>query len=321
MITEFVILIISMIALAISSDKAVENVMKISKILGINGLSVGFVILSISTTLPELFVSINSSLVNQIGLSLGNVLGSNIANVTIILGMAFFLSGRRFIQFNKRVFKELLHFLFIASIVPLFILQTGDLSFFMGIILIILFIFFAIRTPKKVEGIQAMESIAKKDKIKTYTKFAISIIIVIFSSRVLVDNSVVLATLIGIPPSIIGATIIAFGTSLPELSTVTQAFRKRLYDVGIGNIIGSCITNITLILGVSSLISAIPINVFSFLTLIIFTLISMIITWYFVSTERKIDKKEAAILIGIYVIFILQELGIITLITKAVQGS
>jgi cation:H+ antiporter len=302
------------VALAISSDKAVDYVIRISKILGLSGLSVGFIILSISTTLPELLISIFSSFQGQIGLSLGNVLGSNIANVTIITGLAFFFSKRRFIKFNNRVFKELLNFLFVASIIPLFILQTGDLSFFMGIILIIFFIFFSIKTPKKIEGIKEMETITHKEKVSTYIKFGISIIFVLISSKILVDNSITLANLIGIPNSIIGATIIAFGTSLPELSTVTQAFKKRLYDVGIGNIIGSCITNITLILGISSILSSEPVNVFSFSTIIFFTILSMIIIWYFVSTEKKIDKKEAIILILVYVFFIIQELGIITLI-------
>jgi len=312
MLLEMVLVIVSLIFLAISSDKAVENVIKISKILGIHGLSAGFIILSVSTTLPELFVSVNSSLLGESGLSLGNVLGSNIANVTIILGLAFFLSKRRFIQFNKRVFNELLNFLFVASFVPLFILQTGNLSFFMGIILVVFFIFFSLKTPKKVEGIQELETITTREKSITYIKFAISIFVVLVSSNVLVNNSVTIATLLGIPNSIIGATIIAFGTSLPELSTVTQAFRKRLYDVGMGNIIGSCITNITLILGLSSILSSNPINVFSFSTLILFTILSMMITWYFISTERKIDRKEAAILIGIYGVFLLQELGIIS---------
>ncbi|MFA5332960.1 MAG: sodium:calcium antiporter [Candidatus Nanoarchaeia archaeon] len=316
MIIELGIMLASMIFLAIASDKAVDYAIKISKYLGITGLSAGFIILSVSTSLPELFVSIHSSLVKEIGLSLGNVLGSNIANVTIILGLAFFLSGRRFIKFNRRVFQGLLSFLFVASIIPLFILQTGNLSSIMGVILLILFIFFAVKTPKKIEGIQEMEKAKKSETTITVIKFIVSLIIVLFSSKLLVDNSIIIAELLGIPNSIIGATIIGFGTSLPELSTTIQAFRKKLYDVGIGNIIGSCITNLTLILGVSSLLSTVPINILSFSTLIFFTILSMIITWYFVSTDRKIDRKEAAILIIIYLIFLLQELGIIAFLFK-----
>lgn len=316
MIVELGIVLASMIFLAIASDKAVDYVIKLSKILGINGLSAGFILLSVSTSLPELFVSFHSALVKEVGLSLGNVLGSNIANVTIILGLAFFISGRRFIQFNRRVFQGLLSFLFVASIIPLFILETGDLSFLMGVILIILFIFFSVKTPKKIEGIQDILKRSKKETVLTIIKFAVSLIVVLFSSKLLVDNSVIIATLIGIPTSIIGATIIGFGTSLPELSTTINAFRKRLYDVGIGNIIGSCITNLTLVLGISSLLSTESINILSFSTLIFFSILSMIITWYFVSTDRKIDRKEAAILIVIYLIFLLQELGIITFLFK-----
>lgn len=306
---ELLFVIVSLIILMVASERAVDYTSKLSKILGISGLSAGFVILSVATSLPELFVSINSALVNQVGLSLGNVLGSNIADVTIILGLAFFLSRVRDIKFNKHVLNGLVQFLFISSIIPLFILQTGKLTLMMGLILTIMFIFFTLKTEKRIEGAEELTTGYKKDMATIIIKFAVSMIITIISSKVLVDNSIILAQNLGVPASVIGATIIAFGTSIPELSTTIQAFKKRLFDVGLGNVIGSCITNLTLVLGVSSLLNPASVNIVSFSALILFTIFSMIITWYFVN-DKRIDRKEAVILIGIYVLFILEELGL-----------
>ncbi|VVB76481.1 Sodium/calcium exchanger MaX1 [Candidatus Tiddalikarchaeum anstoanum] len=306
---ELLFVMLSLIVLMIASERAVEYTSKLSKILGLSGLSAGFVILSVATSLPELFVSINSSIINQIGLSLGNVLGSNIADVTIILGLAFFISRSRDIKFNTHSLNGLVQFLFISSLIPLFILQTGKLTLMMGVILTLMFIFFTLKTEKKIYGAEELASIHKGDKIILGLKFAVSMLVTILSSKVLVDNSVILAQDLGVPASVIGATIIAFGTSVPELSTTIQAFKKRLFDVGLGNIIGSCITNLTLVLGVSSLLNPSTVNIVSFSSLILFTIISMIVTWYFVS-DKKIDKKEAIILMGVYVLFILEELGL-----------
>jgi cation:H+ antiporter len=292
-----------------SSGKAVKYVMKLSRIFGISEMSAGFIILSVATSLPELVVSINAAMIGEGALAVGNVLGSNIANITIILGLAVIISRKRKIVFTKKVFDNLIEFLFISSLIPLFILQTGHVSLVLGIVLISLFIFFSFKTPTKVKGIEGIHVVFKKDKILVIIKFVIAVIIVIISSNFVVDSSVNIAALFSIPPSIIGATVIALGTSLPELTTTVQAFRKRLYNVGLGNVIGSCITNLTLILGITSIFNNVQLNIVSFTSLTLFAIMASMITWYFVSTGRRLDKREAFLLIGLYTIFILQELG------------
>ncbi len=306
---ELVILLISLGVLMLSSDRAVTYVMKLSKILGISEMSVGFVVLALSTSIPELVVSMNSAIVKQGGLAIGNILGSNIANVTIVLGLAVLISHKRKLVFKRSVFDKLISFLFVSSLIPLFILQSGKVSVLLGIILIILFVFFSIKTPTRVRGVEDITVMYKKDKVLVIIKFIIAISLVVFSSNIVVESAAGLAAKLGVPASVIGATIIAFGTSLPELTTTIQSFKKKLFDVGLGNVIGSCITNLTLVLGVTSLLNHIQLNIISFTSLILFTIMSSMITWYFVSTGRRIDRREALLLIGLYLLFILQELG------------
>jgi cation:H+ antiporter len=309
MIEVIIVLILSLVAIMLSSSKVVDYISKIANMLGISGLSAGLVILSISTSLPELMVSIYSSVTGSGGIGIGNVLGANIADVTLVLGMSILISRRKFISFKKSSFENLIRFLFVSSVIPLFILQTGRVSIMLGIILLILFILFNAKVPKKVEGSQKVISFKEKGKFFLVFKFLIAMTIMLVASRLVVDNSVIIAESLGIPLSVIGATIVSIGTTLPELTTTIQAFRKKLYDIGLGNAIGSCITNLTLVLGMSSLLNPSEVNIVSTTTLIIFAIISTILTWYFVSTEKRLSRKEAVLLIIFYLIFIAQELG------------
>jgi len=208
------------------------------------------------------------------------------------------------------VFDNLIEFLFVSSLIPLFILQTGHVSLILGIVLISLFVFFSIKTPTKVEGVEEISVMYKKDKLVVFLKFALMIALIIISSKFVVDSSVNIANLLAINPSVIGATIIGLGTSLPELTTTVQPYRNKLFNVGLGNVIGSCITNLTLVLGVTSVFNHIELNIVSFTSLTLFAIMASMITWYFISTGRRLDKREVSILMLIYVVFILQQLGV-----------
>jgi cation:H+ antiporter len=283
--------------------------MKLSKILGISEMSAGFIILSVSTSLPELMVSTISAASGNGGLGIGNILGANIADVTLVLGLALLISRRRRMIFNERVFENMIQFLFVSSLIPLFILQTGQVNFLFGIILIILFVFFTIKMPKRVVGSEKIGKPNDEHKFLLFVKFALAVTGVVLASRLIVDHGVLIANSLGVPLSVIGATIVSIGTTLPELTTTVQAFRKKLFDVGLGNVIGSCITNLTLVLGLSSLFQPTAVNVVSFTSLILFAILATMITWYFISTGRRLDRREAGLLLGLYAIFILQELG------------
>jgi len=308
MIIELILLLSSLAIIAIVSDRIIVYVTKLSSYFGLSEMSAGFILLSVATSLPELFVSALASLTNQGGLSVGNVLGSNIANLTIILGLAILISRTK-ITIDSNSEKELVQFLFLSSLIPLFILQRGSIGPVLGIVLLILFVYFSINISKKAGKISSLGFYRKKEINFIIIKFLIAIGLILFLSKIVVDNGVGIAQSLGLPPSVIGATIIAFGTSLPELATTIQALKKRLFGMALGNIFGSCITNLTLVLGFASILSFSQVSVVATGGMLFFTLITALTIWYFISTRKYIGRKISLFIILIYVLFVLQQIG------------
>ncbi|MFH0929115.1 MAG: sodium:calcium antiporter [Candidatus Aenigmatarchaeota archaeon] len=302
-------LLVSFFFIAIASDKIIVYTTKLAAYYGLSQMSAGFIVLSVVTSLPELFVSLFAAVSGQGGISVGNVLGSNVANLTIIIGLAILLSGMKF-SLRSTSQKELAQFLFLLSLIPLFILERGSIGPVMGIVLLILFVFFSLSISKKAGKIRALGFMRKEDLRMTTIKFIISIVVLLFFSKIVVDNSINIAEILGLAPSIIGATLVAIGTSIPELATTVQALKRHYFDMAFGNILGSCITNITLILGITSLISPSEVSTLATGGMMFFVLASTLSMWYFVNTSKYLGKKTALILIMIYVLFVLQQIGI-----------
>jgi cation:H+ antiporter len=308
MIVELILLLSSLAIIAVVSDRIIVYVTKLSSYFGLSEMSAGFILLSVATSLPELFVSSLASLSNQGGLSVGNVLGSNIANLTVILGLAILISRTK-ITIDSNSEKDLVQFLFLSSLIPLFILQRGSIGPVLGVVLLILFVYFSINISKKAGKISSLGFYRKKEINFIIVKFLIAIGLILFLSKLVVDNGVGIAQSLGLPPSVIGATIIAFGTSLPELATTIQALKKRLFGMALGNIFGSCITNLTLVLGIASILSFSQVSVVATSSMLFFTLITALTIWYLISTKKYIGRKISLFIILIYVLFVLQQIG------------
>jgi len=307
------LLVISLFLIAVVSERVIKYVLVLSTILGLSEMAAGFILLSVATSLPELSVSVVAALIGEGGLSVGNVLGSNIANLTIILGLAILFSKME-ILVKGESHKELVQFLFLSSIIPLFIVQRGSLGPVLGIVLLVLFIYFGITISRKTEKTRSTKSFQKGHMVIVWLKFAVSVAIIIVLSKFIVDSSIDIAYDVGLPPSIIGATIVGLGTSLPELATTIQALKKKLFSMALGNLLGSCVTNITLILGVSSLISFSKVDVVAVESIMFYVLLSSLSIWYIVSAGERISKKGAIFLCLVYILFILQQVGISVLI-------
>lgn len=303
------LLAISLLLIAVLSERIIRYVIVLSKLFGLSEMAAGFILLSVATSLPELSVSTIAASVGEGGLSVGNVLGSNIANLTIIIGLAVFLSKTE-VSVKGQSQKELVQFLFLSSIIPLFIVQRGSLGPVLGIVLLTLFIYFGVTISRKTGKTEPIEPVKKAETVMVGLKFALSAAVIIVLSKFIVDSSVDVAGFIGLPPSIIGATIIGLGTSLPELATTIQALKKKLFDMALGNLLGSCITNITLILGVSSLISFSEVNVLAVESIMFYVLLSSLSVWYMVGASERISKRGALFLCVVYILFILQQVGI-----------
>lgn len=321
LVYQFAIFIISLVVLSKSSQIVVDNSVKMAKMTRLGQLVIGFILLSVTTTLPELAVSFSAITSGNVSISIGNLLGSNITNLCLILGMTAIMAP---IVIRERTFNKLMTLLFLASIIPLLLFAITQLSGIIGIFLIGVFIAFSLYSVKEKITPELLfrepRDVVKKflQPFKFYQSgilIAVGIFGLLLSARFLVSSASNMASMLNIAESVIGATIIAVGTSVPELSIAITGARKKHYPLVVGNIIGACLTNITLVLGIVLLVSPFTINISIFSTLVIFVIASTMITWYFFISGRKIDRLEGVILLFIYIIFLMFMFGLqITLI-------
>ncbi|MDO8553759.1 MAG: sodium:calcium antiporter [Candidatus Micrarchaeota archaeon] len=308
MLVEMITLLISLAILAKSSSVVVENAAKISKFFGISQVAIGFILLAVSTSLPELSVSIISSTAGEGAIAAGNVFGSNIADILLVLGIGAFLYG---LKIGKNELKDIAIVLVLTTIISVYIIfnstiRNQALGFLEGIILLLLFGFYVIYIFRKkaTEG-NGTEQVTKKEALYAFLFFSASIILVLISAGFVVDSAVKLAKLLNIAESFIGATFIAIGTSLPELAIDLQAIRKKQYGLALGDAIGSTMTNITLVLGTAAVIHPISIILPVFIAALLFAIIANIVLFYVAAVNKRIQKFGGVLFLLIYVIYII----------------
>ena len=203
-----------------------------------------------------------------------------------------------------------------ASIIPLSLLYLAYASWFVGLALLLVFGVYTYQLSKIRRPTEKGEGTPKEErrKLRSYVALTFAGIAgVIISSYFIVESAVAIAEFVGVPKSLIGATIIAFGTSLPEFSIDVNAFLKGHSALALGDIVGSCFINITLILGVTLLASPFTVKNMAFFTdLVIFSLIANLFLWYFLTIGR-IGWREGAILLFVYLLFLATTVGAIRL--------
>ena len=306
------VLVASLAVLIKASSLAISNSVNLASVTGLGKTKVGFILVAFSTSLPELFVVIFAIMNPEtIGISVGNVLGSNIVNICLILGAAFLLMAWKYpdsVGFFTRMARDevgSLNFgLFVASIVPLVLLYLGYASQIVGAFLIALFVFNMYGLSRKKETVEEISDEAEKRKLGRYfVKALVGIVGIVVCAYFIVESASALALSAGVHPVIVGATVVAFGTSIPELATSLDSVRKGFLDLAVGNVIGSCFLNITLILGLILLLAPFSVNISAFSNLILFSLIANIMLWYMVQ-NTNVSRREGVILLGIYLIFL-----------------
>jgi cation:H+ antiporter len=317
LIGNTVILIAALAALSKASDLTITHSINVASVTGLGKTTIGFILVAFSTSLPELFVAIFSVLnPENVGVSIGNVLGSNIVNICLILGVCFLLISLKYPE-KSRILPKMakaelgsLYFgLFIASIVPLALIYIGYASRFIGVILLVIFLYYMVQLSKARTPAEQSPSGTEKNNLRKYASLTLfGVVGVVICAYFIVESASFLAASVGIPPVVIGATVVAFGTSVPELSTSFDAVKKGHLDLALGNIIGSCFMNITLILGITLVASPLSIVMSAFSNVAIFSLITNLLLWYFLSNER-IGRREGTVLLFLYAVFLATSLG------------
>ena len=311
-IGNLIILIAALVALNQASNLTINHSIKVAGATGLGKTTVGFVLVAFSTSLPELFVAIFAIIEPEnVDVSIGNVLGSNIANITLVLGIIFVLialkysdNGKFLPAMAKAETGGLYFALLVASVIPLALLYIGSASYIIGAILLIVFSYNMYHLSKTRTAKDEPVFGEERQKLKKYVAIAVlGAVGVVASAYFIVETASYIALSVGIPKVVIGATIVAIGTSLPELVTSIDSIKKGHADLALGNIIGSCFMNITLILGITLIAAPFRVELSAFSELIIFYLVANLFLSYFLS-KQKIGWREGVILLFIYFLFL-----------------
>jgi cation:H+ antiporter len=295
-----------------ASNWTITNSINLASATGLGKTKIGFILVAFSTSFPELFVTIFAIWdPKAIGISVGNVLGSNIVNISLILGIGFIIfaikypkSAGFFVKMANEEVGSLNFGVLVSSLVPLILLFIGYSSQMIGILLIALFVYNTYALSKKKETVEEISAEAEKRALGMYAaKSILGIVGVVVGAYLIVESASFLALSAGVPPVIVGGTIVAFGTSVPELATSITAVREGYIELALGNVIGSNFLNITLILGLAFLLSPVNVNISAFSTLVFFSLLSTILLNYMLQ-NAKILKRYGITLLVIYSIFL-----------------
>ncbi|MDD3009518.1 MAG: calcium/sodium antiporter [Arcobacter sp.] len=297
-----------------SADKFVEGAASTAKHLGMPSLLIGILIVGFGTSAPEMVVSAIAAMEGNPGLALGNAIGSNIVNIALILGVTALVSP---IVVNSKIVKKEMPLLLGIVLISGYLLLDNTLTFIEGIALLLGFfglIAWSIISALKSKN-DALESEIEDELVEHEMSLkagvfwlVLGLVLLIGSSRLLVWGAVGVAHEFGVSDLIIGLTIVALGTSLPELAASVIAARKGEHDIAIGNVVGSNMFNILAVIGIATVIAPmnnIPLEVLQrdWIVMLVLTIALLIMAYGFKNKEGKITRLEGTILIVCYVAY------------------
>lgn len=253
---QLLLLVVGFTMLVKGADWFVDGTSGIARKMGIPQLVVGLTIVAMGTSAPEAAVSVTAALKNNADIAIGNVLGSNILNILIILGITAVITS---VAIQKSTLKiEMPYMILITVVLIVMGMNDGAVTFWEGVILWVLFIIYLGYLFVLAKNGKEENKEVEKSTWKLLLSAIIGGVVVVWGSNITVDSATSIATILGMSERFIGLTIVALGTSLPELVTSVTAAIKGNADIAIGNIVGSNIFNILFVIGTSALITSIP---------------------------------------------------------------
>jgi cation:H+ antiporter len=329
MSTELLMLLGGLALIIKGGDFFVAAAIRLAEFLRMPRVVIGSTLVSLATTTPELVVSIMAGLRGEAGLAVGNAVGSCICNIGLILGVT---ASIKQVDVHFRALRLPL-FVMLGCGILLF-LMTLDLSLSRGqgwFLLLGGALYFVWdfgrhwknRKPEDMAEATAIETEKAaarwawvQTKPGTIVQFLVGAIIVVAGSRLLVEGAVGVAQRLGIPSIVIGLTVVALGTSLPELVTAVTSSRKSVSDLAVGNVLGANIANLTLVVGTAAVIQTVGLDrftqLFNFPALLVIMGILVVILW----TGRRVTRREGVVLLGVYALYIAALTGFTLALTK-----
>ena len=310
---NYLVLIIGFALLIKGADLFVDGSSKIASLLKVPSILIGLTIVAFGTSSPEATVSIMAAINGNVEVTLGNVIGSNIFNITLVIGLTAFLTP---LKVESETIRKEIPFTLLASIALLILLSDTSLQFtndnlitpgdgliFLLFFLIFMYYIFEVARSSRDNGASTDYRADRVTWIKYIFYTLLGLSAIIYGGNLVVKSSTKIAYSLGMSETLVGLTIVAIGTSLPELITSITAAIKRQSEIALGNIIGSNIFNILFVLGISSVISPLKVDnkiFFDIILMIFLTLVLLVVS----RTHFKVAKFEGIILALAYLLYL-----------------
>ena len=292
---EYILLVVGFVLLVKGADFFVEGSSSVAKLLRVPSVIIGLTIVAFGTSAPEMAVSISASIAGSNDIAVGNVIGSNIFNLLMVVGICGLILP---MKIDKSIlYGDLLLFAFDCI-----------LSRWNGLVLLVMFAYFMFKTVKNTLASRAAGGPGEEEEIKVLSPFLSIVFIIgglaaiVIGGNLVVDSASAIAMSFGMTETLVGLTIVAFGTSLPELVTSIVASKKGENELALGNVIGSNLFNILFVLAASCTISPMKVDRLSIFDGI-FLIVSSIVTWILAKRGYEIDRRDGAIMVALYVAY------------------
>jgi cation:H+ antiporter len=317
MALTLVLFVLGFIFLVKGADVLVEGSSSVAKKYKISNLVIGLTIVAFGTSVPELIISAMAALKGSTGISLGNIIGSNMSNTLLILGIVAMM-GPLLIKkdtVNKQIPFSLLAVLAVAFLVNDSLIDKGPLNVLTridGLVLILFFVIFMYYTYFIGKDKQGVLETLGEEKMQVYSTWTCTGMIIaglaglLLGGHWIVNGAMEIASFFGLSEALIGLTIVALGTSLPELAASVTAAKKGNADMAVGNIVGSNVFNFLWVLGFSSVLNPIRHNIslnIDLMSLICVTILLLILIY--VGKKNVLDKHEGIFLVSLYIVYII----------------
>lgn len=302
MLLDIVLIVIGVAMVLYGADRLTEGASALARKMNVPEIIIGLTIVAAGTSAPELFVSMASALKGTPDLAVGNVVGSNTMNCMLIVGCAAMVAP---MTISRSTVKKDIPFSVGASVLLMLSALNSFLGRWDGIILLIgfsAFMAYTLLQAKKGEA-EAQTEVKQQNPWLSALWVVTGLTMLVVGSNLFVDSASSVATLLGVSEGVIGLTVVAGGTSLPELATSVVAARKGQSAIAIGNVIGSNVFNILLILGLTATISPLAITGITTIDMAVM-LLSVALVWLFSFTRFTVERWEGALLVGGYLVYL-----------------
>lgn len=311
MIENLLGLALGLVGLFFGGQWLVTGSSRLARSLGISALIVGLTVVAMGTSAPELLVSLDAALRGSPDIAVGNIVGSNIANIGLILGLAGLIYP---ISVHVNLLRREIPIMVVVTVAVFVMFLDGVISQFEGLLLVggmiafLVFMVVSARKEQKVDHhIPEDEDIippANINRLLELGRVALGLVVLVVGAQFTVDSAVNMARTFGVSELIIGVTLVAVGTSLPELVTSVMAAIRKESDIAIGNIVGSNIFNILAILGLTTFIQPIPVagQIVRFDGLVMIAFAVLLVPFVL---NRRLGRRESAIFLGAYIVYVI----------------